>query len=103
MVFNGPMTRQMLLAYVEHCLVLALKRNDIVGCHPDGNFQMDVKGQRVWHCISCPAGTLGARLAVEGGASRGAAARPGLSPRDHQRRSSRSALSGVLARSGYRS
>jgi transposase len=30
MVFDGPMTGQMFLAYVEHCLVPTLKRNDIV-------------------------------------------------------------------------
>ena len=30
MVFDGPMTGQMFLAYVEHCLVPTLKRNDIM-------------------------------------------------------------------------
>jgi len=30
MVFDGPMTGEMFLAYVEHCLVPTLKRNDIV-------------------------------------------------------------------------
>ena len=30
MVFDGPMTGQMFLAYVEHCLAPTLKRNDIV-------------------------------------------------------------------------
>jgi len=30
MVFDGPMTGQMFLAYVEHCLVPTLRRNDIV-------------------------------------------------------------------------
>src|SRR5215470_1093393 len=30
MVFDGPMTGQMFLAYVEQCLVPTLKRNDIV-------------------------------------------------------------------------
>lgn len=30
MVFDGPMTGEMFPAYVEHCLVPTLKRNDIV-------------------------------------------------------------------------